>query len=188
MRYWECDGLTTLEACGVLKTLASNVPADQCIVEIGVFRGRSLLALAEGSAAGNDVPVLGVDPWTLDRPSKDKYKSEETFTYVRKAVHASPCGNRITLRRDYGMRVAADWGDRPKVGLLYIDADHRRQPVLDDVKSWAPHLPPGAIIAFDDHHSDFPGVVQAVSELVASGELTSFFMATDRLAIGTWHG
>lgn len=188
MRHYETvDGLTTTEACHVLFDLAKNVADGESIVEVGVFKGRSLLALAEGAVAGEGQPVVvGVDPWNLPRPSKPKYASDETYQAALDNVAASPAGWLVVLSRSFGVDAAErfDTQNYGEIGLWYLDADHRRLPVLADFAAWAPHFAPGAVVCFDDHDlRTFPGVVEAVAILVKTGRITEPVMMTDRLAV-----
>lgn len=183
MRAQDCPGLTTHEAGSVLFSLAANVPADQAIVESGVYLGRSLLYLSEGATAGLGAGVWGFDPFDLPRPSKAKYSDPETY----RAALENLTGSGVTLGREFSVKAADSW-DGPKVGLLYVDSDHRRGPVLQEFAAWAPHLAPDAVVCWDDHHSDFPGVVQAVTQLVEDGKVDDFWMATDRLAVARYCG
>lgn len=184
MRHTEADGLTTNEACAVLLDLARNVSPEHNIVEVGVFRGKSLLALAEGSLAGNQSPVWGIDPWNLARPSKPKYSSDETYAAALAAVESSEASHLIKLVKNFSASVAGRW-DSGLVGLWYLDADHRKLPVLADFAAWRPHFAPGAVVAFDDCHPDFPGVIEAVNCLWQKKMMTRPQMLTDRLAVAT---
>jgi cephalosporin hydroxylase len=182
-------GLTEHSAGRILRGLAKRVPADQCIVEIGVYTGRSLLYMAEGSLAGNGAVVWGVDPWHTPRASEPKYKDPKTFDYAMTAFAMSEASHLIKTIRDYGVAVGERW-DGPRVGLLYVDADHRYAPVLADVHAWLPHFAEDCIVAFDDYHDDFPGVIRAVDELVREGVLSEVQRpkGTSRLAVTMWTG
>lgn len=191
MTWRDCEGLTEDVACEWLYEAAKHVPAGEAIVEVGVFRGKSLLALAEGSLAGNRALVWGIDPWNLVRPSKPKYRSDETFHYAYRAISTSPAASLITPVKSFGVDVARAWDLFPpslRVGLLYVDADHRYEPVLEDYRSWKPHLAPNALLCWDDYHSDFPGVIRAVDELYERGEITKPERAPgcSRLAVARW--
>jgi predicted O-methyltransferase YrrM len=185
VRYQDAEGLTSLRACDHLYDLAAEVPADQTIVEIGVYRGRSLLALAEGALDGNGALVLGIDPFNLTRPSKPKYSSDETYAVAKANVAASRASARIQLLRDFGVSVAERYSSATegRVGMIYIDADHRKAPVLADFSAWKSHFAPNAVVAFDDCHDDFPGVVEAVHLLWKKGRITKPSMVTERLAV-----
>ena len=183
LRPEDCPGLTTPQAGAILRDLAMNVPGDQAIVEIGVYLGRSLLYLADGAESGNGAAVYGVDPYDLPRPSKPKYSSVETYLAAKHNVQS---WENITLLRAFSISAAKNWEmGYPKVGLLYIDADHRKLPVLEDFAAWRPHLAPGCAVTFDDCHTDFPGVIEAVNCLWQRRSITRPVMATDRLAVST---
>lgn len=61
----ELDGCTDPDTYPLLRELAMGVPADQAIVEIGTYRGKSACYLADGAAAGNGAHVWTVDPHDL---------------------------------------------------------------------------------------------------------------------------
>lgn len=89
----------------------------------------------------------------------------------------------IRLINDFSHRQAEVWDGNP-VGLLYVDGDHTKEGAKRDILSWSPHLAPGARIAVDDYgHPDWPGVGQAVDELVAEGVLEPIELFHDRLAV-----
>lgn len=174
----DVEGIYEEAAGRELRRLAARVPIDQAIVEIGVFRGRSLAFLADGADGSW---VYGVDPWNLPRPSKAKYNSDSTYGYVRDLFKGFA---NVTLVRDFSVEAAAKYGG-PKIGLLHIDADHRAAGVRADFGAWERHLAPGATVCFDDHHDDFPGVKQVVAELVRKGKLCEPRLphGTTRLAV-----
>ncbi len=171
MKAEDCAGLTEHPAGRHLAKLASEIPGDLAIVEIGVYMGRSLLYLAEGSMTGNEAVVYGVDPFDLPRPSKPKYKDPATFDYAIQAITDSPAGNLIVIQKNFSVNAARSW-DGPKIGLWYLDADHRYGPVLQDFEVWSEHFAENAIVCFDDYDVEtFPGVVKAVDELYADGRI-----------------
>lgn len=183
-----CDGIYERPAGERLAKIASEIPGELAIVEIGVFRARSLLYLAEGSMSGNGAPVYGIDPWNLPRPSKDKYKSDETYRYAMDAIASSPAGFLVNPVRDFSTNVARSWGG-PKVGLWHCDADHRYGPVMQDFLDWQPHLDEGAVLCWDDYHTaTFPGVVKAVDELYANGRIRDLHIpdGCERLAVAKY--
>lgn len=161
--------LTEPEALAWLENAARKVPADQAIVELGVYQGGSLVHLARGSAAGNRAPVFGIDPWGLegaypDRPQMARKYGVQNQRVTQRAVRAAGVGNLVTLRREFSWAAGARWTG-PAVGLLYIDALHTEAAVLIDHAAWAGHLAPDAVVAYDDFCPRFPGVMAAVRRL-----------------------
>lgn len=177
-----------------LADFAIRVPADQEIVELGVFQGRTALQLAWGASLGNNAHVTAIDPWDLPGNVYDPpFTDEESRRWARHWVDSFGYADKITLIQDFSHNVAAHWAisteeeegrDGQKVGLLFVDGDHTREGARRDIEMWAPHLAPGATIAVDDYgHPDWPGVGQAVDELVAEGFLEPIEMYHDRMAV-----
>lgn len=184
----ELDGLISRDVGELLHNFAALVSADESIVELGSYRGKSTCYLATGASIDHKAPVYAVDAW-----------SEEVSAW-RSAVLStlpSPSFDDFTAQLDKagvsdGVRIirslttlAADLYDGPPVGLLYIDGDHSREAVLADFRAWRRHLAPDAVIIFDDFGvTKNPGVSLAVGDLEASGELIDIDkLKSERLAI-----
>lgn len=189
-------GLTPIDSCLVLHDLARRIPADQAIVEIGVFRGRSAVALGLGAQAGNGAHVWAVDPWDLPghrgpfnagRKGKHshrvKFTARETRLEAKRNVHRNGLREHVTMVRGFSTDVAADW-DGPRIGLLYVDGDHNKAAVRADWEAWSPHLADDAVVVFDDYVlDDFQDVVEVVDALVDEGELVGLEVHHGRLAV-----
>lgn len=186
-------GHTKPKAGRVLYRLASRVPADQAVVEIGVFKGRSACYLAAGARAGRGAQVWAVDPWDLpgerypynwrqERPSRHQFTMTSTRETAEAAVRDLDLGAHVTLVRAFSADAGRSW-DGPPVGLLYVDGDHRADAIRADWAAWSPHLAPGAVVAFDDHVPTCADVPLVVSELVRAGRITRPTHPTRRLAV-----
>lgn len=173
-----------------LADFATQVPVDQEIVELGVFQGRTALQLAWGASQGNGAHVTAIDPWDLPGNVYDPpFTDAESRGWARHWVDSLGYADKIELVHGFSQDVADTWrgpnGDGGQlVGLLYVDGDHTKEGAKRDIVSWAPHLAPGAVIAVDDYgHPDWPGVGEAVDELVAEGVLEPIQLFHDRLAV-----
>lgn len=173
-----------------LADFAAQVPADQEIVELGVFCGRTALQLAWGAEQGNGAHVTAIDPWDLPgNVYSPPFTDAESRTWARHWVDTLGYADKITLIQGFSHEVAEHWvnpdvGYGRKVGLLYVDGDHTKEGARRDIVTWAPHLAEGARIAVDDYgHPDWPGVAQAVDELVDEGVLEPVTIFHDRLAV-----
>jgi MMP 1-O-methyltransferase len=174
-----------------LADFAAQVPKGQEIVELGVFHGRTALQLAWGARQGNGAHVTAIDLWDMDG---NTYGPPFTDASARRWAHhhviSLGYSQDITLVQGFSADVAARWvaeqggRDGRKVGLLFVDADHSREGARQDIESWAPHLAEGARIAVDDYeHPDWPGVKEALDELVAEGVLEPVEVYHERLAV-----
>src|SRR5690606_27245307 len=72
-------GLSNLETSRWAFNQAARVPAEQAIVEIGVYRARTTCWLASGAQSGHGAHVWGVDPWDLPQhdPVKPKFRDSK---------------------------------------------------------------------------------------------------------------
>src|SRR6185312_7143509 len=143
--------------------------------------------MAWGASQGNGAHVTAVDAWDLpnnsyDPPFIDPSTRETAYSNVRNLGYEE----RITLVRGFAHATGGAWGqwNGTKVGLLFVDDDHSAEGVHAAFEAWVPHLAEGAVIAFDDYgHPDWPGVKQAVDELVDNGQVEPVEIYHDRLAV-----
>lgn len=167
-----------------LADFARMVPADQEIVELGVFQGRTALMMAWGARQGEGAHLTGVDAWALEGNTYGPpFNEEGSRSHARYNVQALGYSSGITLINDFAVNAAKGWGVKP-VGLLFVDDDHSYEGARSAIEAWAPHLADGARIAVDDYgHPDWPGVAQAVDALVDEGFLAPVEIFHDRLAV-----
>lgn len=173
-------GLISEETGLRLMRLASAVPADRAIVEIGSFCGKSAAYLGVGSKLGAGAPVIAVDPWDLLGNVAGKHdftalENQEAFNGARRLLGLE--------EQVIGLRAfstdAAKWLEPPPVGLLYVDGSHVYEDVRADLEAWRRHLAPDAVVAFDDYGTKpNPGVRRYVDELVDAGAVAVFHVPT----------
>lgn len=160
----ELEGLIPDAVGEELTRLAAAVPADQAIVEVGSYKGKSTCYLAAGTRESGVGRVYAVDPWNLaGNPSgRFGFAELETFeAFMRQISDAGYLGKVMPLQ-GFSADVAANW-ELGEIGLLYIDGDHTFRGVSTDIESWWPHLADGAVVAFDDLDTPKnPGVRQAL--------------------------
>lgn len=186
-------GATPDEIGMTLADFATQVPADQEIVELGVFQGRTALIMAWGARQGNGAHVTGIDAWDLEGNTYDApFNEPASENWARYRIRELGYDRDITLIKNFASDEAARWAvaaegegrDGQKIGLLFIDDDHSYEGARRAVEDWAPHLAPGAIIAIDDYeHPDWPGVAMAVTDLVDEGVIESIEIFHGRLAV-----
>jgi len=136
--------------------------AQRCvhgIIEIGCFRGRTTIALADNSSCivhavdpfpaevrGNDMKEVVFTP-ILARGDFEQNLSE--YFTSGKVVH-HPCGFES---------VPLDL----KADLIFIDGDHHRERVLYDIQVALVHLVPGGVLAGHDYgDKEWVGVKEIV--------------------------
>lgn len=160
-----------------LRDKAKLVSPERAIVELGVYTGGSIVETAR--AANENVRVYGVDPWDMvhagDRRTGGRRKAYATARNQRiaqAAVDSLGLTSRVSLIRGYSTDVAKLWPTISglEIGMLYIDAHHTHDAVIEDFLAWRPFLAPGAFVIFDDYWPErFPGVVSGVDLMVSDG-------------------
>jgi len=179
-------GLVSADVGEALAQLASVVPADEAIVEVGSFQGKSTCYLAAGSKDGFGAKVFAVDPWDTPGNVTGRFGFAEPSTRDRfnEQIRSMRFASRITALQGFSADVAKQWNG-PWVGLLFIDADHAEASVCADFEAWKPNLRDGAMVVFDDYLSPKnPGVKKAVDSL----NIDDLRVRADWLAVGTFRG
>lgn len=187
----QVKGVTPVGVEIALADFAAAVPADQEIVELGTYHGKTALVMAWGARQGHGAHVTAIDPWDL--PGNVYGDEMGDLGSARKWagywVRSLGYSNDVRLIRAFSHEAAESWSvpeiDTVKrVGLLFVDGDHTAEGARRDIEAWAPHLAPGATIAIDDYvNPNYPGVAEAIDALVQEGVLTHVQVFHDRLGV-----
>jgi hypothetical protein len=186
----DLDGLISAEVGEHLLKLASRVPSDQAIVELGSYRGKSTCYLATGARQGNGAHVYAVDAWSEEvsawRSAVLSTLPSPVYADFRAQLAKAGFSDQHITAVKMLSTMAGDHYEGPPVGLLYIDGDHSMRAAVADFRAWRKHLTDDAVIVFDDYGvTKNIGVTEAVTILRKSGEfLDPVQMAGGRLAVG----
>lgn len=152
-----------------LEWLATQAEKHFCIVELGVFIGRSARALGDNTPGR----VFVLDKWhdyealPDEMPDGEELPSMEDWEQIRlfrlnmsgilySKVIPIMCDHR-DLRSMTGCSVRPD--------MVFIDGDHHYESVKDDINFWQYKTIPGGLICGHDFSDSWPGVKQAVLEI-----------------------
>src|SRR4051794_6641845 len=134
------------------------------VVEIGVYRGRSLLPLATVLRAVGGGVVVGIDPWAADDAMQyDDHAGgtdaarEWTHDTDWEGIYQSVVDNAqrlgvadlIELVRMPSL-VAVDLIEPRVIDLVHVDGNHDADAVAQDVEKYLPKIRPGGFLALDD--------------------------------------
>lgn len=149
-----------------LTWLASEARNCKKIVEFGVLHGRTTRALADN--APNGAKIWAVDPWKGDYIYEDGSKVPIN-TYVM-PYFIQNLKDHIDLHRVIPVRIFSYQFSLPfEVDMVFIDGDHRYETVVKDIKKAYELVRNGGIISGHDYnHPAWPGVKQAVDELIGN--------------------
>lgn len=159
---WEGQALYTLAV--------REVPSDHAIVELGSYKGRSTICLAQSERwvlavdqfASEDAPgahadhAAGTYEAAFDE-NLDRFGASQFVTKHVGDTHGAGAEDAFAALDRTGT----------KVGMVFIDAGHKYEDVKADVSWWAPLVEPGGLMVFDD--APMPPVHRVIEECLAEG-------------------
>jgi predicted O-methyltransferase YrrM len=161
------DGWCSEKKARALCAIVAFARPNTC-VEIGVFGGKSLFAIASVCYEYGG-SVHGVDPWLKDEAlvAVQEAENREWWSRIDLNVVYGKC---VAALNSFGLQAcchlhrmtsekAAPLFER--VDLLHIDGNHSETQSTLDVKLWLPKVPSGGIVVFDD--VDWPTTATARS-------------------------
>lgn len=158
----EVEGWMTPGQARTLWTCSRAVAAGGTIVEIGSFRGRSMIVLA--SAAEPGVALVAIDPHAgNDRGPQELAGFEEEAAADVDVFEANLARAGVRDRVRHVRKFSAEATDdvSEPIDLLYIDGAHRFGPALDDIRTWSAKVRPGGDLLIHDCFSSI-GVTGAL--------------------------
>ena len=146
-----------------LGLLAAGAPGAGAIVEIGSFKGKSMVGLASLAAHYGFGPVISIDPHTAPSVTDPLLGAQaSSFDDFIANLRAAGIEQHVEAHRAPSREVAKGW-DRP-IRLLWIDGDHTYAGAKEDFDLFSPHLADGAIVAFHDTLHEFEGPIRVFVE------------------------
>jgi predicted O-methyltransferase YrrM len=142
------------------KRVAALAYGATLCVELGVFGGRSLLAMALALEDQKYGRADGIDPFTVQAalegvndPANDEWWSQLPYEEIAQRAeatftHLSALGF-VRLVRKRSADAVDDYVDR-SVDLLHQDSNHSERVSCEEVELWAPKMRPGGTWIFDD--------------------------------------
>lgn len=170
------DGWCTVEKGVRLTELIEEANADLS-VELGVFAGRSAIAMAIGHQIVGKGHVVAVDAWDVaaaldgaNDPKNDEWWAqidmEAVYHRVVRAVDRLGLAPHCRIVRDYTERAAALLADG-SVAILHQDSNHSEKVSVAEIELWTPKLRPGGLWVMDD--SNWPTMQRARALLMERG-------------------
>lgn len=147
------------------------------IVEIGSYKGQSTVCMAvEIANLKKDINFYAIDTWEGSQENKD-LKSPH-FTHNLDKLYETYLKN-ISSVESYIKNIRADSAqsaslfEDESVDIAFIDACHEYECVHKDILAWLPKIKSGGILSGHDYNHGWPGVNQAVHELLGIQNIQS---------------
>ncbi|HWT92940.1 MAG TPA: class I SAM-dependent methyltransferase [Solirubrobacteraceae bacterium] len=165
----QVEGWLTDAQAGRLAAAARRVPAGERIVEIGSFRGKSTIVLAQAASEGVEVvaidPHLGVDR-APQETSEDADAGQSDFEQFTANLAAHGVSDRVThVRR----KAEEALGDVPgELAVLYVDGAHSFRFAHYDLTAWGDRVQRAGTMLVHDSFSSI-GVTLALLKVTFLG-------------------
>ena len=162
----DVEGWMTPGQARLLWDCAQTVRPERTIVEIGSFRGRSMIVLASAAPVGAE--VVAVDPHAgNDRGPHEFEGYEEQASEDHDVFNANLASAGVADRVRHVRKFSHDALDDVEgdIDLLYIDGAHRFRPALDDIKRWSAKVRPGGDLLIHDSFSSLGVTLALIASL-----------------------
>lgn len=158
-------GLACENNLALLNLAASLLDPGECYVEVGSFKGTSLVATMLGNEAKE---FVSIDDFSLGEGSRAQLEANlRAFGLEPPAILE---GDAFELLRGGAL-------DGRSVGAYYYDAGHSYEQQLDGLRLVERHLAPGALVIVDD--TDWEQVERALVDYLAAQPRARRLLAVD---------
>lgn len=153
------------------------------IVEVGVCDGTYSKILLK---ANPQATVYGVDPFIPYKEYGDYQRKSSIDRYHEKAKKLLEYPNYVLIEK-FSVEAAKTFLDE-SVDAVYIDANHKFEFVVEDIKAWLPKIRKGGILAGHDYakikQPTNTHVYQAVNGYTESHQIKWFLIGTKAMLPG----
>lgn len=135
------------------KEFVRNTPEGGVIVEVGVWKGKSIAFLAvEAANSGKQLNIYAVDTWR-GSPLEDDHQNDwyvmNDKLYELFLENTKPLSHIIKPIRKPSLEAVAEFSDK-SIDRVFIDAAHDFDSVVADIKAWLPKIKSGGVLAGHD--------------------------------------
>lgn len=132
------------------------------IVEIGVFGGRSAIAMGMACQENGIGTVIGIDPWSSvaaleggTSPENDEWWAKVNYDVIHRDAVAARFSlgveDVVEFRKAHDAEQLGEFLDQ-SIDMLHLDSNHSELVSVRSVRDWTPKLRPGGILVMDDTH------------------------------------
>jgi len=144
------------------------------IVEVGMYAGEMAFELIKNKNIDNYIMI-------------DNNPNTEFYSFLSKLPNNIGIDRKYIFMKMKSIEASKFFPDN-SLDLVFIDADHSYESVLNDIKNWFPKVKKGGIISGHDYeHPSFYGVKKAVDEFFGNKKFNlETDMAGESLSVKIW--
>ena len=152
------------------RTIVQDAKDDDLFVELGSFLGQSTAALAYFvKQSQKNIRIDAVDLFEIsdfsDEPHAKVIEEHggDFLEAFKSNMRKADVLDAINIVKASSLEAAATYADR-SISFVMIDASHKYEDVIDDIKAWYPKVKLGGVISGDDY--DWESVAKAVNDTI----------------------
>jgi hypothetical protein len=176
---FEIEGWLTAAQAERLRACAARPRPDGAVVEIGSFRGRSTVVLAQAAGA-----VIAIDPHAGSDRGPQEIAAEASrgdADHAAFLANLARAGVADRVRHVRAFSADAHGAVDGPLSLLYVDGAHRFSPARADLAGWGRRVVPGGTMLVHDAFSSI-GVTLALLVVCAGSREWRYVGRTGSLA------
>jgi predicted O-methyltransferase YrrM len=138
-------------------------PENSHFVEVGCFFGRSTCFMAQLiKNKRRHISLDVVDTFEGSPEHRSLLQGRSFYEAFLDNMRDAGVLGMLTVKKARSEEAARDYADS-SLDFVYLDAAHDYHSVARDIDAWLPKIKNGGILAGDDYHPSWPGVIDAVN-------------------------
>ena len=180
------SGMITPEAGKFLFVLCYMQELEGDVVEIGSWQGRSTTFLARAVKESKNGQLYAIDHFCGNIGKEEHYLVDGSLNNLKKNFENNmlkfKLRETVNLLDMINTEASKEFKDKT-IRFLFIDGDHTKKGVQKDIKLFFPRLVKGSIVVFDDYFDGFPGLLEAIDELLQKYDFERVFYHRHTLVV-----
>jgi cephalosporin hydroxylase len=161
-------GMITAEAGKFLYSLCYMQDLVGDVVEIGSWQGRSSIFLARAVKESKNGDFYAIDHFGGNSGKEKFYEVDGSLIGLKekfqKNMSQFGLSDSVKILNMKSSSAAYQIKDK-EIRFLFIDGDHTKSGVENDIALFFPLLQKGSIVVFDDYFEEFAGLIDAVDSI-----------------------
>ena len=154
------DTTMTSDEALYIYTLAIKTHESGALINLRIRKSGSIYCLAKAAKTW-DGKVVAINPHKkVERPPSVQFDDNDSKLFLRN-LEKFGLADYIDYRRDSSHSISANWSD--DIDFIFIDGNHRKEVVKEDIADWKKFVRDGGAIAFHDANNGSE-VDQAIDE------------------------
>lgn len=159
------ESKTSFADKAVISSIASKLPKNATVVDLGTYMGSSASVLAEATE------ILHSKIYTIDTfENHNDYNDSRTIGIRETAADNLKNYKNVTIINEKSSEASKKFEDK-SIDMIFIDADHTYLEVKKDILTWLPKIKEGGIMSGHDYNQKFIKVTDKVVKAVQKAVL-----------------